>query len=93
MISSIIQLPPEIQIIIQKHYKQLLRRQKYLNIKNQILKKLYFWMHLEGMYNIDYRSLRSMAFTMFRPRLTPVGIMYLPRAATILIPNTFLILI
>lgn len=93
MITSIIDLPPEIQLIIHRQYYLLLWKQKYNSIHKTITKKLYFWMHLEGMYNIDSRSLPYMRFSQFHPRSTPVGILRLPRAAHIILPNTFLLLI
>jgi len=92
MISRIISLPPEIQLIIQRHYIDLLAREKFKSIRKKLQLSLYFWMHLEGMYNIDYRSLPFLAFKFFRPRRTPLGIKLLPRAASILIPNTILLI-
>jgi len=93
MIASIIDLPPEIQLIIQRKYYLLLWKQKFKSVRSVISTKLYFWMHKEGMYNIDSRSLPYMRFSQFHPRVTPVGILRLPRAAHIILPNTFLLLI
>jgi len=92
MISLVIDLPPEIQLIIQRHYKDLLVRTKFIAIRKKLQHTLYFWMHLEGMYNIDYRSLPFLHFKIFRPRRTPLGIKLLPRAASILIPGTLLLI-
>ena len=82
---DLICLPPEIRLIIQRYYKRLLHQQKFMSIKRQIQNGLYFWMHLEGMYHMDYRVLPYVTFKLFRPLRTPQGIKRLPRVTTLLI--------
>jgi len=82
-ISSLVPLPPELQLIIQTHLNSHLHQTKFKSIKSKIESKLYFWIHKEQMYNIDFILFRFMDFSDFRPIQTPVGILKLPMMAYI----------
>jgi hypothetical protein len=91
-LAQIIELPPELQLIIQSYYFRLLRRKRFKVTKTKIQNELYFWLHIEPRYDIDSRTLPYVSFTDFESCQTPIGLKRLPRSAHILIPNILFII-
>jgi hypothetical protein len=89
-LSTLVPLPPEIRQIIQSYLDNHLRQTKFNSIKSRIQSKLYFWLHIEDVYIVDYYILPFMDFTDFRPVNTPVGILRLPVTAYIHVPITII---
>lgn len=92
-LSSLLPLPPELQLIIHRYLTSHLNQIKHNAIISRLESKLYFWLHYETMYHMDYIILQHMDFTDFIPRNTPVGLLRLPHTAYVTLPITPIVIL